>query len=629
MDHNIHTEKESDDDVLLSSASNEHQRQALEVTEDAREREYVNPSFGRKLFLGEFDPSMVYPFPVQSEEDKKIGDEYLAKMEAFLKENVDPEEIDRTHEIPKSVIEGLAKLKAFAIKIPKEYGGLGFSNTNYNRVIMLVGSYCASTSVLLSAHQSIGIPQPLLMYGSEEQKKKFLPRFADGAISAFALTEPSVGSDPAQMSCEAKLSDDGKYYILNGEKLWCTNGTIANIIVVIAKTAPKIVKGKEKKQISAFVLEMDTPGVEVAHRCEFMGLHGIYNGLLRFKDVKIPRENLIWEEGKGLAMALGTINVGRLTLPSGTTAGAKLCTKIVREWGKSRVQWGQPIGYHEPGSEKIAYIASHTLAMEAVTWLVCSWADQKKFDIRIEAAMSKMFCTETLWKLVDMTMQLRGGRGYETARSLKKRGEKGIAVERMMRDCRINMILEGSTEIMKLFLAREAMDPHLKRSLPLMKKSSFSEKLKEGWGVFKYYAKWYPSLFFKTRKRHEGLGKLEKHFQYIDQTSSKLARTIFYYMAKYQQKLEKKQLILGRLMEIGTELFVMAATCSYAISIKDKEHIDTPLDLADFFCVHGRRLIEERFDQLEDNMDNYSTTIAKEVLDDKYVWLEDKIIKDF
>ncbi len=224
------------------------------------------------------------------------------------------------------------------------------------------------------------------------------------------MTEPDVGSDPAQMSCEAKLSEDGKYYILNGTKLWCTNGTIAELIIVTAKTAPKIVKGKEKKQISAFILEMNTPGVEVVHRCEFMGLKGIYNGVIQFTNVKIPAENLLWAEGRGLAMALATINVGRLTLPAACAGGAKQCLSIARRWGTERVQWGLPVGLHEAGREKIAYIASTTFAMEAIAWITSSWQDQGKIDIRIEAAMAKMFCTEETWKIIDLTLQLRGGR---------------------------------------------------------------------------------------------------------------------------------------------------------------------------------------------------------------------------
>lgn len=607
-----------------AAGSNKEKQQALDITEAAREKEYKHPSFAGQLFMGTFDPSLLYPFPIQSEEDRKIGDAVIDKFMDFLTKNLDPEEVDATRTIPQNVIEEMGRQGIFALKIPKEYGGLGLSQTNYNRLVMRVASYCGGTAVLISAHQSIGVPQPLKLYGTEEQKRKFLPRFRQGQISAFALTEPDVGSDPARMSVEAVPSADGTHYILNGDKLWCTNGTIANIIVVMARTPSIIVKGKERKQISAFVLEMDTPGVEVVHRCEFMGLGGIQNGLLRFTNVKIPKENLLWDEGRGLALALGTINVGRLTLPAACTGGAKLCLSIARRWGKERVQWGMPVGLHEAGREKISYIAATTFAMEAMTWLTSHWADKGDVDIRIEAAMAKLFTTESMWKIADMTMQLRGGRGYEKGRSLQARGEVPYPVERVMRDCRINMILEGSTEIMKLFLAREAMDPHFKIAGPLLtKKSSFNDKLKGFFKAVGFYGAWYPKQKFGGlfTKRYNELGDLAKHFRYVESTSHKMTAKLFEAMAKYKQKLELKQMLLGRLMEIGTDLFAIAATCSYAAALKDPSAIE----LADYFSVIAQRRINDRFHALDHNDDKITDDIAEKVLEKKYRWLENGI----
>ncbi len=627
------TLQEQDQEIPLIDAKEpgaEGKRQAMEIAEEAREKEWRHPSFGGLLFMGKFEPSMLFPFPRQNETDKRIGDAYVKKLGDYLEKNLDPEEVDATREIPKKVIKDLADMGVFAMKIPKEYGGLGFSITNYNRAVMKVASYCGSTGVLISAHQSIGVPQPLKMFGTEAQKKKYYPWFSKGKISAFALTETDVGSDPAQMSAEAKLSDDGTHYILNGVKLWCTNGTIADVIVVMAKTAPKIVKGKEKKQISAFILEMDTPGIEVVHRCHFMGLNGIYNGMIKFTNVKIPKENLIWEEGRGLAMALSTINVGRLTLPAACTGSAKQLLSIARRWGKSRVQWGLPIGLHEAGREKLAYIASTTLAMEAIAWLTSAWADQNKVDIRIEAAMAKYFCTEALWKITDVTMQLRGGRGYEKASSLIGRGEPGFPVERAMRDSRINMILEGSSEIMKLFLAREAMDPHLKRLGDLIRrKMSFGEMLPKALKIVGHYSLWYPGQWIRSfwADSYRELGSLAKHFRFCEKTSHKLARNIFFYMAKYQQGLERKQMLLGRLMDIGTDLFAMAAVCSYARSlVEDDPKNETPVQLADYFCRMATRRINNNFSQLTDNEDRAANQIAKHVIEDEMRWLEEGIV---
>lgn len=634
----VQTEKEAkkiqeskevtDHTVFLDKEGSLEKRQALEITEEARERA-KRPSFAAELLMGNFRSDMLFPFPEQSEEDRKIGDEFINKLMPYLQENLDPEQVDATREIPRNVIEEMAKMGVFAMKVPKEYGGLGFSQTNYNRVVMKVASFCGATAVLISAHQSIGVPQPLKLYGTEEQKKKYLPKFREGWISAFALTELDVGSDPAQMSAEAKLSEDGSHYILNGTKLWCTNGTIANVIVVMAKTAPKMEKGKEKKQITAFILEMDTPGVEVIHRCEFMGLGGIYNGMLKFTNVKIPKENVIWQEGRGLALALGTINIGRLTLPAACTGAAKQCLSISRRWSKNRIQWGMPVGLHETGREKIAFMAATTFAMEAVSLLSSHWYDEGEKEIRIEAAMAKLFCTEALWKIVDMTMQLRGGRGYEKARSLKARGEVPYAVERIMRDCRINMILEGTSEIMKLFLAREAIDPHLKLALPLLShKTSFKEKMD---GLFKalgFYSQWYPKQLFggiRSRK-YPQIGELEPYFQFIEKSCHKLARCLFGAMLKYQQKLEQKQLMLGRLMDIGTDLFVMAATISYANMLHQKIPNDkSPMELAEYFCKLAIRRVNQQFRALSDNEDKNTDYLAQKVLNKDFRWLEEGI----
>ena len=610
---------------LIASEPNSEKREALEVAEEAREKEWLYPSFGAELFMGNFKPQMMNPYPEQSSEDQKVGDAIIEPLMKYLRENLDPEEVDASREIPRHVILEMGKMGIFALKIPKEYGGLGFSQVNYNRLVMRVASYCGATAVLISAHQSIGVPQPIKLYGTEAQKTKFLPLFRQGKISAFALTELDVGSDPAQMSSTAVLSEDKTYYTLNGDKLWCTNGTIADVIVVMAKTAPKVINGKEKQQISAFILEMNTPGIEIVHRCEFMGLGGIYNGLLRFTNVKIPKENLLWKEGRGLALALATINVGRLTLLAASVGAAKQCLSIARRFGANRIQWGMPIGMHEEGREKIAYIAATTFAMEAVTWLTSHWADQGNIDIRIEAAMAKLFCTEELWKISDLTMQLRGGRGYEKGRSLKARGEVPFPVERIMRDCRINRILEGTTEIMKLFLAREAIDGHFKRLLPLMsKKTSFADKIKIFFKAMGFYSKWYPQQKLTSLiTSNIAKGPLEKYIKFVEKSSHKMSASLFEAILKYRQKLELKQLLLGRLMDIGTDLFVMSASCSYALHLQKKELNDnTPIELADYFCTLTMRRINVNFESIKVNDDTKGNLIAEKVIGKEYRWLE-------
>ena len=616
--------------VIDTSKMSEGKRAALEVTESARQASWDHPTFAGQLFMGKFDKALIMPFPEQMREDKKIGDEFIEGLSSYLKENLDPEEVDATRTIPKKVIDEMMRMGVFAMKVPKAYGGLGFSQVNYNRVMSMLASYCGGTAVLVSAHQSIGVPQPLKIFGTEEQKKKYLPRFREGAISAFALTEPDVGSDPAQMSTNARLSPDGKNYILSGEKLWCTNGPIADLMVVMAQTEPVMVKGKERKQITAFIVERTYPGIEMVHRCDFMGIRGIQNGLLRFKDVKVPKENILLGTGKGLKLALTTLNTGRLTLPAASVGMAKQCLSIVRRWGNQRVQWGLPIGKHEAGAQKISFIVYTTFAMEAVTWITSHWADRGDMDIRIEAAMAKLFCSENAWKIADTTMQFRGGRGYEKASSLKARGEEPFPVERILRDSRINMIIEGTSEIMRLFLAREAMDPHLKIAADLLKKNvPVGKKIKAGLKLAAFYSTWYPQQWINTGlwSSHSEFGRLSNHVHYVEVTCHKLARTIFHYMGLYQDRLERKQLLLTRLMEIGTELFVMATTCSYAKMYIDKTPEDKmPRYLADLFCCEARRRIEAHFNGLSDNDDRKTYKLAKHVLDGKMKWMEEGII---
>ncbi len=622
---------------LLGSA------EALEVIEAARESKWERPSFALQLFHGRVAPSLIFPYAVQSEEDRRAGDAFLAELESFLKRNVDADAIDRTGEIPPEVIKGLARLGCFGMKIPKEYGGLGFSQVNYNRAISLIGSHCGSTAVWLSAHQSIGVPQPLKMFGTEEQKRKYLPRFANGAVSAFALTEPDVGSDPAKMSTTATPIDGGASYLINGEKLWCTNGPVAEVIVVMAQTPERAIGGKTRKQITAFIVERSMPGVSLVHRCDFMGLKGIQNGLLKFSDVKVPKENILWGPGRGLKLALMTLNTGRLTLPAGSIGGSKRCLQIAREWSLERKQWGGPIGQHEAVAAKLGWMAAHLFAMEGVTWLASAWADRGDLDIRIEAAMAKLFCTEAAWAIVDHTLQIRGGRGYETADSLKARGEAPLPVERMFRDARINLIIEGTSEIMRLFLAREALDPHIQRAFAvLLPKYSLPQRVKAAIKAGLFYAGWYPQQWIPALPigaPAEIPPRLRRHWFFVRAQSRRLARTLFHQMMIYQQRLEKQQMVLFRIVDIGVDLFAMSAAISRASMLeREGESAGAPgsassgrsqsaVELADLFCIYARGRVLRALCHPSSPEDRPAYQVAQNLLKGRYTWLESGICK--
>src|SRR6266478_916611 len=301
--------------VIDTSKMAKGQREALELAEAARDPLEDRGSFASNLFVGRYDFDRIYPYPAQSAEDRAAGEDFLRKLETYLRDHVDPDEIDRTGEIPPENFKGLAEIGAFGIKVPKKYGGLGLSQYNYGRAAVLLGSWDGNVAALVSAHQSIGVAQPLLLFGTEEQKQKYLPRVASGEISAFALTERHAGSDPATMSLRAEPTPDGSEFVLNGEKLWCTNGVKAGVLVVMARTPSKMVGGKERKQITAFIVDVETPGLEITYRCRFMGLRALYNAVVKFTDVRVSRENIISKEGAGLKVALTTHAAGSVRRP--------------------------------------------------------------------------------------------------------------------------------------------------------------------------------------------------------------------------------------------------------------------------------------------------------------------------
>ncbi len=609
----------------MELSDNKLTQRALDLAEDARQKEWNHPSFAAELFKGNFQWDLINPYPVQSPEDKAIGDTFLKKLEHCLKENIDPEQVDREQKVPESAIKALIKIGCFGMKIDKEYGGLGLSVINYNRAIACVGSYCGSTAVWLSAHQSIGVPQPLKMFGTKKQKEIYLPRVAKGAITAFALTEPGVGSDPANMKTTAVVTEDGNHYIINGEKMWITNGPDAELMIVMAQTSPKIVNGKERKQITAFLIETDTPGFEVVNICRFMGIRGISNGLLRFTNLKIPKENIIGELGRGLKIALVTLNTGRLTIPAAVTGACKVSLGYARDWSTKRVQWGLPIGKHQAVTQKLANIAADIFAMESITWLASAMAENGKFDFRLEAAMAKYFCTETAWKVMDDILQIRGGRGYETAESLKNRGEDAYPVERILREVRVNRIIEGTSEIMQLFIAREAMDMHLGYIMPLLNAKNFSEQKGPLLKMIAFYAKWYPRQWMgaSVKEEQELSSENNKHLAYVGRTSKKLARNLFHAMAKYQKKLEREQIVLGHFVDIGTLLFSMAAVLSNAKRLSNEEEQSFSVqELANLACKRFVIQIEDHFKAIKKNHNDLINNIGKKLCDGEYQWLE-------
>jgi alkylation response protein AidB-like acyl-CoA dehydrogenase len=559
------------------------EEESRKVAEESRETEWRQPSFMGEMFLGNFRFDLIHPYP-ERRLDRPEFVEFYATLQAFLRDEVDPVAIDETGEYPDAVIQGLRELGAFGLKIPKEYSGLGFDQNEYAQVMELIGSYDGNLMALLSAHQSIGVPQPIKLFGSEELKEKYLPRCARGAISAFALTEPEVGSDPARLATTAVL--DGDDYVLNGMKLWCTNGTIAELLVVMAMEP-------DSKKIS----------------------------------VRVPRENLIGKEGRGLKIALTTLNDGRLSIPNGCLGQAKLCLRIVRQWASQRVQWGLPIGRHEAIAQKISDIAATTFAMESIVKLASDMANRGDRDLRLEAAACKEWNTDRSWQIIDETMQIRGGRGYECESSLAARGEEPWGVERMMRDSRINRIFEGSSEVMHLIMAREAVDKHLQVAGSLVDpKTPIGKKLAALPKVALFYAAWYPTRWLGWGRwpRFADFGDLATHLRFVERRCRKLARESFHGMLVHQAALERKQGFLFRLVDIVNELFAMSASVSRATAMQRSgdERGAEAVKLADVFCRSSRRRVDELFRALWRNEDPVKYSTARSVMDGDFVWME-------
>ncbi|AZM59762.1 MULTISPECIES: acyl-CoA dehydrogenase family protein [unclassified Streptomyces] len=605
------------------------EREARQVAEAAREQDWRKPSFAKELFLGRFRLDLIHPHPLPADEDVQRGEEFLAKLRDFCETQIDGAAIEREARIPDEVITGLKELGALGMKIDTKYGGLGLTQVYYNKALALVGSASPAIGALLSAHQSIGVPQPLKIFGTREQRETFLPRCARTDISAFLLTEPDVGSDPARLATTAV--PEGDDYVLDGVKLWTTNGVVADLLVVMARV-PK--SEGHRGGITAFVVEASSEGVTVENRNAFMGLRGLENGVTRFHRVRVPAAHRIGEEGQGLKIALTTLNTGRLSLPAMCVGSGKWCLKIAREWSAAREQWGRPVALHEAVGSKIAFIAATTFALEAVLDLSSQMADEDRNDIRIEAALAKLYGSEMAWLMADELVQIRGGRGFETADSLRARGERAVPAEQMLRDLRINRIFEGSTEIMHLLIAREAVDAHLSVAGDLIDpEKSLGDKARAGANAGVFYAKWLPKLVAGPGQLpgsyHEfkhGID-LSPHLRYVERTSRKLARSTFYAMSRWQGKMETKQGFLGRIVDIGAELFAMSAACVRAELLRGRgENGREAYQLADAFCRQARIRVEELFGRLWTNTDDLDRKVVKGVLSGTYEWLEQGVI---
>ena len=566
--------------------------------------------FAKSMYFGRLKLEDVFPYPQQDADEARRTDELIAKVDAFMRTSVDADRIDAEERIPQSVIDGLGALGVFGMVVPKEYGGGGFSHTAYCRVLECVSGHCASTAVMVGAHQSIGL-KALVLLGTEEQKRTFLPDLAAGRkLSAFCLSEPEVGSDAANVQTTAVLSADGTHYILNGDKKFATNAALAGMMTVMAKTSVTDENGKTRDKVTAFIVTPDLPGFEIVSpnrsKC---GIRGTWQGTLRFTNMPVPRDRILGELGKGLRVALGVLDFGRCTLSAGCVGGAKRALELSIDRAKSRKQFGRSIGEFHLIKEKIARMAETTFAMDAVTYLAAGIVDRHLEDIMLETAIAKLFCSEGLWQIADDTLQIWGGEGY-----MREHG-----IERMLRDARINRIVEGATEVMTAFIALIGMKGV---------GEEFEQVLRAGKHPIDNFGRL--ASFARSQWTDIVIGprisdvhpELAHEAHLLEHLTQRLARSVSRLLRKYRQDILDMELLDQRIAWSATELYATAAVISKLhtmLNAKDRNgngngngHSKLQRDVlvGRSFCHHAADRIKHHLNTLFDNRDDQTLRVA-------------------
>jgi alkylation response protein AidB-like acyl-CoA dehydrogenase len=570
--------------------------QAEEILGDRREE----AGFVKGLFFGRYADDKLLPYP----EQPHGPDDLTIRLKAFLHQEVDPVAIDRAAEIPQNVIDGLGRLGILGACLPNSCGGLELSQTQYCRLLEILGGHCASTALFVNAHHSIG-PRAIVLFGSEAQKKKYLPKLASGEwISAFALTEPEAGSDAANVQTQATPTADGTGYRITGQKRWITNGGIAQVLTLMARTP---VPGSQETKITAFIVSPDMPGFEVVEkRMEKMGVRGTATARLGFHDMFVPRENLLGQLGKGLRVALTVLDFGRTTFGATCTGAAKFCVARSVEHARSRVQFDRPLGDFELVKEKLAAMQADTFAMEACTYQTAALIDSGHGDYMLETAMLKVFATDRLWRIVHDTFQLHGGLAYFTDQPY----------ERMVRDHRIDLIGEGANDVLRAFTALVGM-----RDVGL-ELESILNAIKMPFGNFSRLGR------FAGRKVGALLAspavsvrnvELEPDAGHLGRLVGSFGASIERLLATYQREIVDRQYQLGRVADAAIELYVSACVLNRLDALLRDHHLDDAqkrfeVATGRYYLDTARRRIRHSLDSLWDNDDEATTSLADRLL---------------
>lgn len=598
----------------------------VEIAEELR-----NQASADNLFAGIFNgnPSFERVFsdwPEPSAEEVRKRDRLVADLSHFLIKKVDPYLIDDAGSVPTEIFEGLSGLGCFGLKVSEGYGGRGLSNTSYLDALSISASWCSAIVIVLSADNTIGCKFPVMYYGTDRQKDRFLPELVKWP-TGFCLTEKNVGSDASNIKTYAVRTSSGDQayfdgdlghvgYRITGEKWYTTNGisedgkSLAKYLAVVARIVdhPDELNNTDKKPCyGLFIVPTDAKGVDIGARNHFVGMRGIHNSNPRFKNVFVPALNLIGGEGNGLKIAFESLNTGRIAIAQGCLGVSKQALNISRWWANKRSQLGGPLADKELVRDKLVYASTNILAMEAMTNYASTCFDSGQ-DVRIEAAAAKVFASERAWQIVDNMMQIRGGRGYETWQSLSRR-ELTPPDDIIWTSSRPNRIFEGANEVLVQLIFREGGDRYKKAAeLLLGEKSSINQKLKGGAKMAGYYL-----ASFNPRSLPGVDTRLMSHLEFVNLKSGELVRQIIAKGSRYGAKLPKKQLLMDRISRIAIGLGSMVITCAYASRL-DKEKGHDFCELADIFCRTTTREVIELFSSLDNNDDECRWQVSKRLL---------------
>lgn len=567
--------------------------------------------FCRGLFFGKIKEELIIPFPQISKDEEDTINMFLDSLKKFASEKIDPVKIDKEEKIPDEVIKGMEDLGLFGMTVPVEYGGAGFSTYQYGRVMAELTKYCTGTAVFLGAHLSIGI-KGIILFGTSEQKEKYLKKITEGLAEAeggeylacFALTEPDAGCDVSNMKTKAILNEDATYYIINGSKQWITNSNIANLITLFAKTEIEE-GGKKEEKITAFIVTKDMEGkIVVSKEDKKMGIRGSPTCSFIIENLKVPAENILGGKGQGFKVAMNVLNYGRLGLAMGCVGAANKMLELSKEHAKTRVQFGVPISNFEMIKEKFADISSLIFVMESMTELTCKNAD-RGIDFAIESAICKVFCTESLWKIINHAIQINGGNGYM----------REYPYERFLRDARINMIFEGTNEILRVFIALEGI------KLPAREFTDFLKALKNPFVKFNFLIKFLSS---KIKQKLQATPKLNNVDATLDEISIRLGKYVKRFslgvdkiIIKYGKKIIEKEFLQERISEIVINLYAVFSTVAKIndlIKTKGKDNVSYEIDILKFFSNQAFKNIESNLSGLFKNDDKLKSRISDETI---------------